>query len=90
METLKQELKAILGRDPELLPISNFKGKTGFIPVYFDYACRNAASSLIGNTEEETLSNWLAYLRNKKEKQDGTNPNDLRPGSTQDKSSLDS
>jgi hypothetical protein len=85
---MKDQIKALLGRDPEVMPISNFKGKSGFIPIYFDYTCRNAATSLIGSTEEETLSNWLAYLKNK-EKQHGTNPNDLRPDSTQNKGPLD-
>lgn len=70
---IKAELKSLLGREVEVTHVV-VQGKKGYIPVYFNYADRNAASKLFSESEEGALSNLLQHI--KEQNPGGTNGTD--------------
>jgi len=63
--TTKEEITKLLGREPTLVRLA-YKGKTGYLPEYFNFTDRNNAASVFGETEDVCLLNFLTHLKKTK------------------------
>lgn len=57
----RSKIKEILGRVPEIVPIS-YKGKKGYLPVYFNYDLKDRVIVLFSETEDGAYQNLYDFL----------------------------
>lgn len=61
----KATLASLLNREVGTIE-TQYQGKRGYLPEYFDFSARNCVSQLFSTTPEGALDNLLVYLKNNK------------------------